>query len=353
MTLPLGRWIIISLSLILTACTDLTDQGEPSLIPIDSIALQESDSVFLVEPYDLIVAPDDNLLISDGYAGRILVYARDGSLLRTIGSKGSGPGEFGAPTRMAFAGDSLLYVVDGMVIKKLEMPSGGFTESITLPGIPGSLAIAGSRIFIGQADAQRRTSFVYSDDGGATFASAGFLPEVLASPVVGPAFGWISLATGGERVATAYAVSNNVAITDMATGVSDTIGVPVVKRWGSDSGVFAELAASPTQELVDAAMRSSMPAALSWLPSGLLAVVHSDATLDDTRFVGGHWLSLLNAEAGTVCAEVAVPGPADPRPIVGFRGDTLLVLSQPVERTSASVMVHRFLIDSDTCPGFE
>lgn len=110
---------------------------------------------------------------------------------------------------------------------------------------------------------------------------------------------------------------------------------------------------NPTQDLVDAAMSSSVPVTLSWLPSGLLAVVYADATLEDTRFVGGHWLSLIDADDRKVCAEVAVPGPADPKPIVGFRGDTLLVLSQPVERASAGVMVHRFLVDASSCSGFD
>lgn len=46
-----------------------------------------------------------NLHILDGQAARILVVGPDGSLVRTVGRQGEGPGEFNRPTELIVAHD--------------------------------------------------------------------------------------------------------------------------------------------------------------------------------------------------------------------------------------------------------
>lgn len=53
------------------------------------------------------------LFVADTYAHDIKVFDDAGTLLRTIGRRGSGDGEFNFPTHLAFAGDEL-YVTDTM-----------------------------------------------------------------------------------------------------------------------------------------------------------------------------------------------------------------------------------------------
>lgn len=51
------------------------------------------------------------LYVADTYAHDIKVFDDDGTLLRTLGRRGDGPGEFNFPTHLAWAGDEL-YVTD-------------------------------------------------------------------------------------------------------------------------------------------------------------------------------------------------------------------------------------------------
>jgi DNA-binding beta-propeller fold protein YncE len=56
-------------------------------------------------------AASGELYVSDTYAHDIKVFAPDGRLLRTLGQRGSAPGEFNFPTHLAIAGGRL-YVTD-------------------------------------------------------------------------------------------------------------------------------------------------------------------------------------------------------------------------------------------------
>lgn len=57
------------------------------------------------------VAPDGRVFVVDQAENRLMVYAPDGSSVRTIGRKGEGPGEFLSLSSLGFLGDTL-WVVD-------------------------------------------------------------------------------------------------------------------------------------------------------------------------------------------------------------------------------------------------
>lgn len=62
------------------------------------------------KPTGLSVGPDGNIYAADTHYARIVVFAPDGRLLRTVGSKGDGPGQFRLPTDVAFDADGFIYV---------------------------------------------------------------------------------------------------------------------------------------------------------------------------------------------------------------------------------------------------
>ena len=71
----------------------------------------------LDQPNDVIVAPNGEILISEGHSaegphGRISRFAADGTFLGTIGEFGSGPGQFRTPHAMAFDSQGRLFVAD-------------------------------------------------------------------------------------------------------------------------------------------------------------------------------------------------------------------------------------------------
>ncbi|MGI4880898.1 MAG: peptidyl-alpha-hydroxyglycine alpha-amidating lyase family protein [Janthinobacterium lividum] len=69
------------------------------------------------QPTAIAVAPDGEIFVAEGHApsngnSRILRFAPDGRYLQTIGSKGSGPGQFLGPHALAFDSKGRLFVGD-------------------------------------------------------------------------------------------------------------------------------------------------------------------------------------------------------------------------------------------------
>ncbi len=62
------------------------------------------------KPTGISVGPDGNIYAADTHYSRIVVFSPDGRLLRTIGRKGDGPGEFRLPTDVAFDDEGFIYV---------------------------------------------------------------------------------------------------------------------------------------------------------------------------------------------------------------------------------------------------
>ena len=71
----------------------------------------------LDQPNDVIVAPNGEILISEGHSyqgphGRISRFDSDGTFLGSFGEFGSGPGQFNVPHAMAFDSQGRLFVAD-------------------------------------------------------------------------------------------------------------------------------------------------------------------------------------------------------------------------------------------------
>ena len=62
-------------------------------------------------PSDVLVAPNGDIFVADGHGGdtnaRIAKFSKDGTLIKAWGRKGSGPGEFNVPHRLAMNGIAL------------------------------------------------------------------------------------------------------------------------------------------------------------------------------------------------------------------------------------------------------
>src|ERR1700704_6442889 len=98
-------------------------------------------------PSDILVAPNGDVFIADGHGGntnaRIVKFSKDGTFIKSWGKKGSGPGEFNVPHRLAmdsrgrlFAGDRSnnriqIFDQDGKFVaewKQFGRPSGVFID---------------------------------------------------------------------------------------------------------------------------------------------------------------------------------------------------------------------------------
>jgi DNA-binding beta-propeller fold protein YncE len=67
-------------------------------------------------PSDVLVAPNGDIFVADGHGGdtnaRIVKLAKDGTFIKAWGKKGSGPGEFNVPHRLALDSSGRLFVAD-------------------------------------------------------------------------------------------------------------------------------------------------------------------------------------------------------------------------------------------------
>lgn len=70
---------------------------------------------YFYQPNDVLVAPNGDIFVSEGHGGdnsRILKFNKDGKLIKSIGKKGTAPGEFDQPHALAMDSKGRLFVGD-------------------------------------------------------------------------------------------------------------------------------------------------------------------------------------------------------------------------------------------------
>lgn len=74
-----------------------------------------ADPDYFYQPNDVVTARNGDIFVAEGHGGansRILKFAKDGTLIKVIGRKGTGPGEFDQPHALAFDSKGRLFVGD-------------------------------------------------------------------------------------------------------------------------------------------------------------------------------------------------------------------------------------------------
>lgn len=82
------------------------------LQPVRTIVLRTPASSPLVRLSGVDIAADGQLVVTDGSDASAHLFASDGRLLRVLGRKGSGPGEFQIPLSPRFGPDGRIHVLD-------------------------------------------------------------------------------------------------------------------------------------------------------------------------------------------------------------------------------------------------
>jgi sugar lactone lactonase YvrE len=130
------------------------------------------------------------LYLTDTLRHQVLVFGLDGSLIRAIGQRGTGPGEFNYPTALTLSAGKL-YVVDAMNFRvQAFTPDGRFLNSFGKPGDQtgtlnrpkGIAADTDGNLYI--ADASFETVQVFDPDGHLLyyFGSTGTKPGQFQLP---------------------------------------------------------------------------------------------------------------------------------------------------------------------------
>lgn len=323
----------------------------PRLVLVDSISIAESDSAYIADPNDLAVGPDGTIYVADRFLKKVHAYGRDGRPIRTFGRGGEGPGELMNPSFLAFDADSLLYVVDRLEIERFDTRTGAHVGGFATPRRVGLINVSRGRLVAGYADPASNGSVAALAPSGGGMRVTGPFPELLRNPLLFPMFNSVSIAVRGDTAASAFVVTDYVYLSSLSGPGTDSILVPVRRRNGARPEVLRRFAASPTRKRGEAAVYgSSVPMDLHWLPDGHLALVSTDWRLEDSRFVDSSFVSVVDPRTRRSCVDAPVPGPTDPPVTVGFRGDTLFVLSREVSDASrVSTTVRLYRVDTGAC----
>jgi hypothetical protein len=98
---------------------------DSAYVLVDTIPLAQNDSAPLVRVSGMDLDDHGRIAIADVSEGNVKIYARSGRLLRIIGRKGDGPGEFSQPRYPRFTSDGGLYVGDGQLGRVTRFDSAG------------------------------------------------------------------------------------------------------------------------------------------------------------------------------------------------------------------------------------
>ena len=91
----------------------------------------EDENFIFWDPADFDVDEEENIYLLDSGNGRIQKFDKNGQFLKTIGSKGKGPGEFNYPNSIKLSEDSILIYDPGIIRITTLTQEGNFIDSFT------------------------------------------------------------------------------------------------------------------------------------------------------------------------------------------------------------------------------
>lgn len=324
------------------------------LVMIDSVALQESDSVFLTTPLHMTAGRDGSLFVVDGAEGQVLRFSRTGALLRRFGRAGPGPGELGDPGATALVGDSLLAVAEwgNQRTSLFRVESGAFVRAVPHEGMPFSMQARGDTLWVSNVNIPRRTLLAAWRPGEDGMRYLGRVPRSYEeSPALMEFHPYATLARSGDTLFVGLTGHHPLLLLRPDGAALGTVEVPAVRRRGVPADIarrFAQNGRGIGNEEV-ASMVSAL-VALHRLPSGEIAAVHMDVTLGERSMSAEGYLSVLSGDRRRACPDIPIPLQTDARPAFAFQGDTLVVVQQAVASgTRATAFARRYRVDTSGC----
>lgn len=104
------------------------------------LVLEENDSALIASIAAVALAPDGRILLADASEGNVKLFGPSGTLIRVIGRKGEGPGEFRLPHAVAFGPGEQITVADEGASTSFSRftAQGDFIHRFVLPGYHGA-----------------------------------------------------------------------------------------------------------------------------------------------------------------------------------------------------------------------
>jgi hypothetical protein len=333
----------------------------PVLVLTDTVQLAEPSSGPLGTLGDFVRLPNGGYLVSDPQTARVLEFDAQGNPVRSIGRKGSGPEEFRGVVSVAVDGDSVLYVLEPLLINVLDYRTGALRKKTKLPAPFSSIAARNANVYFrGMDAAQFPTMSIWRNDSvrvGPRLPASSELEAVKTAGAVENAKMMntthalaVLTPLQDDTVAVLSEASENIVIAT-SEGVVAQIPVARTQRQGVRADVIAKIATDPEIYQRDPQLlyTPSIPTAVSRDAAGNFHSVKTDLTFLKDHFSAKLFLSVADPRRQRTCPDALIPGPEDPKPAVALRGDTLFVLSQEIEGTAARTVIRKYLIETKDC----
>jgi len=323
----------------------------PAVVPVDSVVLEESDSLYLGRPLSMAIdQTDGSLYIGDTYAGRVIRYDRRGRPIRVYGAPGPGPAEIGQ-LGAVFLVPGALGVVDTRTgsLKLFDRDRGTAIRSVPFLGIPNPvIAPAKGRVWIGALVVSTSSSIVSWDPESDSLEYLGPMPEEFESYPNISRFNTIPVVHWADTLLVGWGPLNGLVLLTDRNQVVDTILVPSVRR----RGATLEAVRKAGGDLAPLLNGISLFIGMHQRPDGSTALVYFDNQIGSEhspRITASVYVSVLSTDRSRVCADARVPVVSDAQPVVQLAGDTLFVLEQRVVDTTTTSQVSLFRIETAAC----
>ncbi|MEP6833122.1 MAG: 6-bladed beta-propeller [Gemmatimonas sp.] len=329
----------------ISACSNSRSDAPVRPAPTDTIkvataplTLESTDSAFISEPAALAVSRTA-IYVADVGSNHVFEFDRSGKLVRRIGQKGRGPGEFVSTSSLAMVGDTMLAINDPALkrVSLYEIHRHEFGRIIPLPGLSLGIAATGDTLLFGVQDLTHKTSLarVVLRDG--SMKQLGPIPASISNnPGVAASFpfGVAAAATSGYRVG--FLGSNVIYHVDENGALIDSVVPAIRHRRGVPTDLAERLAMKGASAEVEAASTSSL-ITMARLPDGRTAVVHMDFTVERTSVTGKAYLSTISANGKSACIDLLIPTTEETRPMFAIHLDTLFAVQNIVQQKSSAV----------------
>lgn len=356
-----GWTTILAFAVLAGGPVSATALQQGGLVTLDTIRLEEDRSTYLTQPRALAPDPAGGWFVLDSRDPTVLSYSEQGRLRGVIGSEGEGPGEFRTGDALVTMGDTLGVAASNPgVLIFYSGSTGEHLGQVRLPGPVNRTAVRGDTLWVDARSFSERKALLRmappyeagerlvplpeeydGSDGGAVGFLAGAFPSA-------------SVAVGRDRLLIGYQPLGHLLVTNRAGTVTDTIRIPALRRRGTPPDLREALMETMRENYFRIFSVASTLEDLHRMSDGSFAVVHLDYRPVETREQlpppGQLYISLLSPDLERACADLEVPLDPEARPVIGFEGDTLLVLQRAIRSDlGVDTFIVRYRLDPDGC----
>lgn len=342
----------------------------PALVPLDSIRLEEADTLYIGNPYTPAIDPyDGTIYVPDLFSQRVHRFARDGSLIRTYGQPGEGPGEFRSAGSTFVLDDSTLAINDNMLrrMSLFDRRTGEFRRLLPMHGVMGISppVVRDDGVWFALVDQNFRDpmyevarSIAWWQPGRDTILHLGTMPAEFTTSATSGFWSYANqnlrgaLAIHRGDIVRGWQLKNELVVFSPDGVVRDTLSIPVVRRVGVRENA-RELLDVKRISLEERVEGFSYLRQLYTLPDGSVAFTHHDQRalkLEPTPVLTTRvWVGLLSPDLKRACVDTELPVSQDARSMETFRGDTLFQLDRRLVGERLETWIRLFRVDPTGC----